>query len=512
MIFEQTFKNIDDILHKDAGCGSELDYVEQTSWILFLKYLDDLEKDRATAAELTGKTYTPIIDKDYQWTVWAMPLRPTQGAHAKSKMVNGEFVELDHHKALTGDDLTDFVNNKLFPYLKKFKQNAESADTIEYKIGEIFSELKNRIQSGYNLREVINRIDELRFRTHAEKHEMSHLYEDKIKNMGNAGRNGGEYYTPRPLITTIVKVVAPEIGDKIYDGAVGSAGFLCEAFSYLKNRPSAGPGKGLSTKETEILQKRSFYGKEKKSLAYIIGIMNMIFHGVEAPNIIHTNTLAENLADIQEKDRYDVVLANPPFGGKERAEVQQNFPIKTGETASLFLQHFMKILKAGGKAGVVIKNTFLSNTDNATVAIRKTLLESCNLHTVLDLPGGTFTGAGVKTVVLFFEKGKPTQNVWFYQLNLDRNLGKTNPLNENDLAEFVELFEQRRNATVGPETANSWNIDGRKVAELAEADLNVKNPNKKEVVQLRSPLEILEEIKALDEESTEILLSIKELL
>ena len=418
-MFEQTFKNIDDILHKDAGCGSELDYVEQTSWILFLKYLDDLEKDRATAAELTGKTYTTIIDKDFQWTVWAMP--------------KGKDGKLDHHKALTGDDLTDFVNNQLFPYLKKFKQSAENADTIEYKIGEIFSELKNRIQSGYNLREAINRIDELRFRTHAEKHEMSHLYEDKIKNMGNAGRNGGEYYTPRPLIKTIVKVVAPEIGQTIYDGAVGSAGFLVEAFEYLRN------SKSLSSKETEILQKRTFYGKEKKSLAYIIGIMNMILHGVEAPNIIHTNTLAENLADIQEKDRYYVVLANPPFGGKERAEVQQNFPIKTGETASLFLQHFIKILKAGGKAGVVIKNTFLSNTDNATVAIRKTLLENCNLHTVLDLPGGTFTGAGVKTVVLFFEKGKATQKVWFYQLNLDRNLGKANPLNENDLAEFVEL-------------------------------------------------------------------------
>lgn len=483
-MFEQTFKNIDDILHKDAGCGSELDYVEQTSWVLFLKYLDDLEKDRATAAELTGKAYTPIIDKKYQWTVWAMP---------KSK--DGK---LDHHKALTGDDLTDFVNNKLFPYLKKFKTSAESADTIEYKIGEIFSELKNRIQSGYNLREVLNRIDELRFRTHAEKHEMSHLYEDKIKNMGNAGRNGGEYYTPRPLITTIVKVVAPKIGDKIYDGACGSAGFLCEAFAYLNK-------KGLSTKDTVTLQKKTFYGKEKKSLAYIIGIMNMILHGVEAPNIIHTNTLAENLADIQEKDRYDVVLANPPFGGKERAEVQQNFPIKTGETASLFLQHFIKIMKAGGKAGIVIKNTFLSNTDNATVAIRKTLLESCNLHTVLDLPGGTFTGAGVKTVVLFFEKGKPTKNVWFYQLNLDRNLGKTNPLNESDLAEFVEL--QKTFAA----SENSWTVNVKDIDQNT-FDLSVKNPNKKEEVTLRNPQAILEEIKALDEESAEILNSILELI
>lgn len=484
-MFEQTFKNIDDILHKDAGCGSELDYVEQTSWILFLKYLDDLEKDRATAAELSGKTYTPIIDKAYCWSIWAAP-----------KAKDGK---IDFHEALTGDDLTDFVNNKLFPYLKKFKAEAESADTIEYKIGEIFSELKNRIQSGYNLREVINRIDELRFRTHAEKHEMSHLYEDKIKNMGNAGRNGGEYYTPRPLITTIVKVVNPKIGEKIYDGAVGSAGFLCEAFDFLRN------SKSLTTKETEILQKKTFYGKEKKSLAYIIGIMNMILHGVEAPNIVHTNTLTENIADIQEKDRFDVVLANPPFGGKERIEVQENFPIRTGETASLFLQHFIKILKAGGKAGVVIKNTFLSNTDNATIAIRKTLLESCNLHTVLDLPGGTFTGAGVKTVVLFFEKGIPTKKVWFYQLNLDRNLGKTNPLNEKDLAEFVEL--QKTFA----DSENSWTVNVASI-DSATYDLSVKNPNKKEVVQLRSPKDILEEMKALDEESAEILNSILELI
>jgi type I restriction enzyme M protein len=484
-MFEQTFKNIDDILHKDAGCGSELDYVEQTSWVLFLKYLDDLENDRATAAALTGRAYSPIIDTEYQWNVWATP-----------KDKDGK---LDHHNALTGDDLLDYVNGRLFPYLKRFKQSADSADTIEYKIGEIFSELKNRIQSGYNLREVINRIDELRFRTHAEKHEMSHLYEDKIKNMGNAGRNGGEYYTPRPLITTIVKVVAPKIGDRIYDGAVGSAGFLCEAFDYLKN------SKSLSSAETEILQKRTFYGKEKKSLAYIIGIMNMILHGVEAPNIIHTNTLAENLADIQEKDRYEIVLANPPFGGKERVEVQQNFPIKTGETASLFLQHFIKIMKAGGKAGVVIKNTFLSNTDNASVAIRKTLMESCNLHTVLDLPGGTFTGAGVKTVVLFFEKGKPTRTIWFYQLNLDRNLGKTNPLNEKDLAEFVDL--QKTFA----DSENSWSIN---VANIDQStfDLSAKNPNKKEEAALRSPQTILEEMKALDEESGEILNSILELL
>ena len=484
-MFEQTFKNIDDILHKDAGCGSELDYVEQTSWILFLKYLDDLEKDKKTAAELSGKKYNYIIAPDFQWNKWAAP-----------KDKDGK---LDHHSALTGDDLADFVNIKLFPYFKQYKKDAESADTIEYKIGEIFSELKNRIQSGYNLREVINRIDELRFRTHAEKHEMSHLYEDKIKNMGNAGRNGGEYYTPRPLIRTIIKVVNPKIGETIYDGASGSAGFLCEAFDFLMN------SKKLSTSDITTLQKKTFYGKEKKSLAYIIGTMNMILHGIEAPNIIHTNTLAENLSDIQEKDRYDIILANPPFGGKERSEVQQNFPIKTGETASLFMQHFVKILRAGGKAGVVIKNTFLSNTDNASVSLRKLLLESCNLHTVLDLPGGTFTGAGVKTVVLFFEKGSSTKKVWFYQLNLGRNLGKTNALNEKDLEDFVNLQKTKA------ESENSWSINVKDIDQIT-FDLSAKNPNKKEEAALRKPEEILEEMKALDDESKDILNSILELL
>jgi type I restriction enzyme M protein len=233
--------------------------------------------------------------------------------------------------------------------------------------------------------------------------------------------------------------------------------------------------------------------------------MNMILHGVEAPNIIHTNTLADNLADIQEKDRYDVVLANPPFGGKERAEIKQNFPIKTGETASLFLQHFIKILKAGGKAGVVIKNTFLSNTDNASIALRKELLQNCNLHTILDLPGGTFIGAGVKTVVLFFEKGKPTHKVWYYQLNPGRNLGKINPLNEKDLAEFVEL--QKTFA----DSENSWTVNIKDI-DQSTFDLSVKNPNTPEADPLRQPQQILEEIKALDDESAEILNSISELV
>lgn len=488
-MFEQAFKNIDDVLWKDAGCTSELDYTEQTSWLLFLKYLDALEHDRATEAALAGKKYTHILDKPYRWESWAAPRVP-----------GSKDGRIDHNTALTGDDLIQFVNSQLFPYLQGFKQKAAGPNTIEYKIGEIFGEIKNRIQSGYNLREAIDHIDELRFASQSEKHELSHLYEAKIKNMGNAGRNGGEYYTPRPLIRAIVAVTAPRIGETLCDPAVGSAGFLCEAFDYLKARNPK-----RTTAQDRALQERTFYGKEKKSLAYVIAIMNMILHGIEAPNILHTNTLAENLADVQEKDRFDIILANPPFGGKERKEVQQNFPIRTGETAFLFLQHFIKILRAGGRAGVVIKNTFLSNTDNASVSLRQKLLEECNLHTVLDCPGGTFIGAGVKTVVLFFEKGSRTRKVWFYQLDPGRNMGKTNPLNDADLAEFIELQKSKA------DSPKSWSVDVAAI-DPKTFDLSVKNPNGTEEVTHRSPQEIMDEIAALDAESAEVLGNIKALL
>jgi len=484
-MFEQTFRNVDETLRREAGCTTELDYTEQTSWLLFLKYLDALEQDRATEAALDKKKYDFILDKPYRWEEWAAP--------------KGKDGQVDHNKAKTGDDIRDFVSGKLFPYLHGFKQRASGPNTIEYKIGEIFGEIKNKINSGYNLREIIDHIDELRFRSQTEKHELSHLYEAKIRNMGNAGRNGGEYYTPRPLIRAMVQVVKPQIGERIYDGACGSAGFLCESFEYMKAK------KDLNTKDRAMLQGKTFYGKEKKSLAYVIAIMNMILHGIEAPNIVHTNTLTENLADIQEKDRYEIVMANPPFGGQERKEVQQNFPIRTGETAFLFLQHFIKILKAGGRGAVVIKNTFLSNTDNASVSLRKLLLESCNLHTVLDCPGGTFQGAGVKTVVLFFEKGTKTREIWYYQLDPGRNLGKTNPLNDEDLAEFVKL--QKTFA----DSPKSWSVDTKNIGPET-FDLSVRNPRGSEVAKHRGPKKILDEITALDAEATELLETIKGLL
>jgi type I restriction enzyme M protein len=232
----------------------------------------------------------------------------------------------------------------------------------------------------------------------------------------------------------------------------------------------------------------------------------MILHGIESPNIIHKNTLEENIQEIQNKDRVDVILANPPFGSQsEQKQIQENFPIKTGETAYLFLQHFIKKLKAGGRCGVIIKNTFLSNTGNASIALRKQLLEECNLFSILDLPKGTFLGTGVQTVVLFFEKGKPTKKLWYYQLNVGRNMGKTNSLNENDLADFLKLAKTKK------DSINSWSIDVEKL-DKNTLDLGVKNPNITEKTDDRTPEEIVTEIENLNTESTKILQKIKKLL
>ncbi|MDC0899531.1 N-6 DNA methylase [Candidatus Pelagibacter sp.] len=481
-MFEQTFKNIDDAIWKDAGCDSELDYAEQSSWILFLKWLDDFEKEREIKAKLDNKDFKEILEKKYRWSSWAF---------VKDKKGN-----IDYDKTITGPDLTEFVNNELFPYLSNFKNKIDDFNTIEFKIGIIFSELKNKIQDGYILRKVLNEVGTLQFKSDTEKHELSLLYESKIQNMGNAGRTGGQYYTPRPLITTIVKLINPKINETVYDGACGSCGFLVEAFNHIKE------SKPLTTIEFKKLQSETLYGKEKKNIAYIIGLMNMILHGIESPNLSKTNTLEENIMDFQSKDKFDVVLANPPFGAGELPQIQENFPIKSSETAYLFLQHFIKKLKTGGRAGIIIKNTFLSNDD--AKYLRKELLETCELHTILNLPQKVFT-AGVRTVVLFFKKGNPTKKIFFYDLKLERNLGLTNPLNEKDLEEFVKLYNNKK------DSLNSWFIN---IEDLDKKnwELTVKNPNTVEETDERTPIEIMSEIEKLKEEETVILKKIKKLL
>ena len=473
-MFEQTFKNLDDIMFQEPGCNTELDYVEQSSWMLFLKYLDDQEEQRAVEAQLTGEPYDFLFHKRFRWGTWALD------------------------DTLIGADLIEFVNAALMPYLRGFRQTATSADTVEYKIGEIFTEVRNKFQNGYMLRDALGLIDQLKFGTQEQKHELSDLYETRIKNMGNAGRNGGQYYTPRPLIRAMIAVTAPKLGERIYDGAAGSAGFLCEAYDYL--RPMA-----TSPDALRSLQSRTFYGKEQAPLAYVIGLMNMILHGVATPNLLRTDTLADRIADIEEKDRYHVILANPPFGTNKNRQLQANFPIKSSESAYMFLQHFIESLKAGGRAAIVIKNTFLSNTDGASVALRKLLLDDCHLHTVLDCPGGTFLGAGVKTVVLFFERGRRSRDIWYYQLTPGRNMGKTNPLNDADLAEFISLQKTR---ALGEK---SWLV-GALALDKTTYDLSVKNPNTPEEAPLRDPARIIADMLERDAETAGILETIRGML
>jgi type I restriction enzyme M protein len=348
------------------------------------------------------------------------------------------------------------------------------------------------------LRDALALIDKLKFGSQEQKHELSDLYETRIKNMGNAGRNGGQYYTPRPLIRAMIKVTDPQLGETIYDGAAGSAGFLCEAYVYLQPKVNS-PG------DLQTLQSKTFYAKEQAPLAYVIGLMNMILHGIGAPNYLRTDTLADRIVDIEEKDRYDIILTNPPFGSNKNRQLQANFPIKSSESAYMFLQHFIESLKAGGRAAIVIKNTFLSNTDNASTALRKQLLDECHLHTILDCPGGTFLGAGVKTVVLFFEKGRVSREIWYYQLDPGRNMGKTNPLNDADLAEFVEL---QKTFALGDK---SWVVQAEAL-DAATYDLSVKNPNAPEEAPLRAPAEIIDDMLARDAETAMILEKIRGML
>jgi type I restriction enzyme M protein len=478
------FKRIDNILLEDAGTNGAGDYMAQMSWILFLKYLDDLEDTRRSEAVFKGESYEPLFKDEFQWDNWAAP-----------KLRSGQ---PDVSAQMTGDDLIEFVNHKLFPYLKSFKNTENNPKSLVYKIGEIFGEVNNKIHSGRNLREVVDSIDSLQFQTQDELDQLSALYEDRLKLMGGAGRSG-EYYTPRPLIQAMIQAVDPQLFKTVYDGAAGSGGFLTEAYTYLRTKVT-------KSSELQALKEDTFFGKNKKPEPYLLGTMNMILHGIESPNMIHANTLNEDTRAIQEKDRVDYVLANPPFGGSERPEVQRNFKVQTRETANLFMQHFMKKLRTGGEAVIVIKNTFLTNEPGgATGKIRKELLEGCNLHTVLDLPGGVFSATGstgVKTVVLFFRKGEPTRDIWYYQLNPGRNLGKTNPLNIHDFSDFLAKYKTRETSE------NSWTLHIDDI-DKSTLDLGVKNPHEPEAEDLKAPEEILSDIVKIDKEVAEILKGIK---
>jgi type I restriction enzyme M protein len=478
---------ITDILRRDDGISGAMHYTEQISWILFLKFLNDYEENKHDEALLSNKSYSYVIDEKHRWSIWACP-KDDKGC-------------TDKKKALTGDDLKDYINNQLFPYLKNFKTNSANLKSLRYKIGAIFEFLDNRIASGHTLREILDIIDTLDFQNQEELFELSHIYENLLRGMGSDGGNSGEFYTPRPVINAMVQTINPQIGQTIYDGAAGSAGFLVESYVYMT---AIGRREKLSTTDWKTLQQDTFFGNEKTPLAYVMGVMNMILHGIESPNIFKINTLTQNIRDIQEKDRYNIIIANPPFGGKEKSQIQQNFPIQSNATELLFLQHFMKNLKVSGKAAIIVPEGVLFQTNNAFSAVKKELLENFNLHTIVSLPAGVFLPySGVKTNIIFFERKGATTQIWYYEVNPPQKLTKNKPITNEHMQEFVDLFKTRST------TENSWNVD---VSEILNYDLSAKNPSKQQAVEHLTPTVLMDKLKINDQTISELLNEIESIL
>jgi type I restriction enzyme M protein len=476
---------ITDILRRDDGISGAMHYTEQISWILFLKFLNDFEIKKANVAIRKGKEYEYVIHKDLRWENWACP-----------KDENGNF---DVKRALTGSDLIQFVNKTLFDYLEKFKNNTNNPKTIKYKIGAIFEFLDNRITSGHTLREVLNIIDSLDFQNSDELFELSHIYESLLKGMGSDGGNSGEFYTPRAIIKAMVETVNPQIGETIYDGAVGSAGFLVEAFEFMT---SPDKKKKLTDSDWETIQKNTFFGQEKTSLGYVMGMMNMLLHGIESPNVYKRNTLTKDIRDFQEKDRHNVILANPPFGGKEKTQIQQNFPIEINATEMLFIQHFMKMLKLEGRAAIIIPEGVLFQSNNAFKKIKQELLEEFNVHTIVSLPSGVFLPySGVKTNILYFDRNGSTSKIWYYDVTPPSKLTKNKPISYEHMLEFVELFKNPniRNHTNAKiiDGCNNWTVS---IDEIKDFDLSAKNPNKTNDIEHISPKKLIENITVNDDQ------------
>jgi len=486
---ENRVNRIIDRLWKDDGISGAMHYTEQISWILFLKFLNDLEISKNENAELDGEDYTFIIDEKYQWKNWAVPKKD-----GKIDIINAQ----------SGEDLLDFVNKELFPYLKSFKSINEDAKSIKYKIGAIFEFLENRIANGHTLRDVLDIIDEMSFQNHNDTFEMSLIYEKLLKGMGGSGTSG-EFYTPRPLIKTIVDVVNPKIGDTIYDPAVGSCGFLIEAYNHIRyTNIKENKQRDLSTLQLKFLSEDTFFGNEKTPLAYVLGVMNMILHGLESPNISKANTLTKDIRGLEEKDRYDCILANPPFGGKENDSIQQNFPIKSTATELLFLQHMMNYLKLGGKCGVVIPEGVLFQTNKAFQSVKQDLLERFNVHTILSLPAGVFLPySAVKTNVIFFDRTGSTSDIFYYELIPTKKLTKKRPISDADFQEFLDVCKDRK------ETDNSWIVN---VNDIKDFDLSAKNPNKLKTIEHKTPIELVENIASNNKEINDLMGEIASIL
>jgi type I restriction enzyme M protein len=477
------------ILRQDDNTNSLLDYVEQISWLLFLKCLEELEQKRRDEAEFEGKRYQPIIPAKYHWSAWTDPA-----------------------KRLTGRDLLKFLSDELFPYLRELKGRQE-ADVIRALFAETPSKM---LKDGGILRDAIDAIQEIHFDSTEDVHTLSHLYESMLAKLGREGGMGGEFYTPRPIIEFIVDLVDPQPGETVYDPAKGSAGFLVEAYKHMRRKL----GNRILTRDEVRLQNETFYGQEKKPLPYLLGCMNMILHGVFSSNLTRRNTLADDVRKFTEKDRHDVVLTNPPFGGTEHASVTSNFRYPSKSTSITFLQHIMAKVKRGGRVGMVIDEGVLFKANEASyVQTKKELLEHFNLHTIVSLPTGVFanavaTGTGPKTNLLFFNRdvdkaGNPlgTKDIWYYEVEaVGFSLTKTQrPIAENDLPDCLKKARKRE------VSERSWIVPVADVV-ARNYDLTATNPNAAQAIKHRSPSAIAAGIARKQARILEIMTEVQEML
>jgi len=479
------------VLRQDDNTNSLLDYVEQISWLLFLKCFEEFENQRRAEAQYESKSYSPILAQKYQWSTWTNP---------------------DPSKKLTGQDLLKFLNEDLFPYLRGLQGN--SARSV---IRGLFEDAPSKmLKDGAILRDAIDAVQEIKFESAEDVHTLSHLYESMLAKLGREGGMGGEFYTPRPVIEFIVKMVNPTIGQTVYDPAMGSAGFLVEAYKHLR----ASKGTRILPKDEKRLQNETFYGQEKKALPYLLGCMNMILHGVFSSNLRRHNTLGDDVRKFTEKDRFDVILTNPPFGGTEHDSVTANFPYPSKATSITFLQHIMKKVKRGGKVGMVIdEGVLFKANDGAYVQTKKELLEQFNLHTIISLPAGVFanavaSGTGPKTDLLFFDRvldkaGNPvgTKDIWYYEVEaVGFSLTKTQrPIPENDLPDCLAKARTRELSE------RSWIVP---VADIVKRnyDLSAINPNADKAIKHRSPAAIVADIASKEQRILEIMEEIQEIL
>jgi type I restriction enzyme M protein len=397
-------KSARDIMRKDKGLNGDLDRLPMLTWIMFLKFLDDLEQLRETEALLAGKPFRPAIEPPYRWRDWAA--------------VEG---------GITGDALIAFINNDetvrpdgtrgpgLFAYLRSL-QGSTGGDRRDV-IATVFRGVQNRMINGYLLRDVIDKVNGIHFNSSEEIHTLGHLYETMLREMRDTAGDSGEFYTPRPVVRLMVDVIDPKLGENVLDPACGTGGFLVEAYQHLERQC-------CTVEDREILQRRSLFGAEAKPLPYLLAQMNLLLHGLEAPQIEYGNTLARKVTGIGHAERVDIILTNPPFGGEEEAGIKNNFPAdkQTAETALLFLQYLMRKLKhpghgneKGGRAAVVVPNGTLFG-DGVCARIKEELLKDFNLHTIVRLPNGVFAPyTSIPTNLLFFERSGPTKEVWYYE-------------------------------------------------------------------------------------------------